>query len=427
MSSKQGRTVAVLGHYHGRNLGDDLVVETILDAIRRRIPGSKQLAISLAPWDTEARHKVPAFPITPVPAPAPGGTSATEERQRSALNASLRRVPGALWARRTLASAARVVQEVPFTFRAYRLMRGVDTVVVAGSGQLLDAWSGAWNHPYAILRWATLARLTGTRFVVPSIGAGPIEGHLGRFMIRRSVAAADYVSVRDAFSAELLHSVGVTRDLPVRPDMAYGYPLPAARPETEGRALRVGVNAMAHEDPRYWPKGDGSRYRAYLRKTVEFVAWLLENGHEVILFSSQTSSDALVAGDVMAALEERGLGGHPRLRNGLTEIEGADDFVRTIQDCDYVVAARFHSILIPLALGIPTIGLAYHAKTQAILAQAGHPEWCLDIDACTAEDLSEAFEGLRRTDGSETREELRSRAAELRSAIEAQFDEVLLG
>ena len=421
-----GRTFAVLGHYHGRNLGDDLVVTTILNAIRRRVPGADVLGISLAPGDTERRHGIRAFPINPMSASSPGnGGTTMDERRRGAVRTAVRRLPGALRARRAVAAAARCAREVPFSLRAFRLLRGVDTVVVAGSGPLLDGWRGAWAHPYTILRWSILSRLSGTQLVVPSIGAGPIQGFVGRLMIRRIVTAADFISVRDAFSADLLHSVGVSRELPVRPDMGYGYPLAGGEARPGRTETRVGVNVMAHEDPRYWPKGDGGRYRTYLAKMLEFVVWLLGNGYEVVLFSSQTSSDALVAGDVLTALEERGLAGHPGLRSAFPEIAGSEDLVRNLQNCDYIVAARFHSILIPLALGIPTIGLAYHGKTRALFEYADQPGWCLDIDRFQVEELEKAFDAVRAADGDEIRQQLRVRAAVLREAVEAQFDEIL--
>lgn len=421
------RTVAVLGHYHGNNLGDELVVETVMAAARSRIPDVELVAISLAPGDSRERHHVRAIPIQPFAEPARNGSAAPsgeEAPESSSVRSRLRRVPGALPARRTLGSVGRVVREVPFSVRAYRLLRGVDTVVVAGSGALLDAW-GPWNHPYAIFRWAMLSRLSGTRFVIPSIGAGPVETRLGKAMILRLVAAADYVSVRDPYSGELLHSLGVERDLPVLPDMGYGYARLEGAPPPRNEPIRVGVNAMAYQDPRYGSYGDGRRFRAYLDKTVDFVADLLESGNEVVLFSSQTSNDPMVAADLVAALEARGLADHPRLHDARDGIADGDDLVRTIRECDYVVAARYHVILLALALGIPTVGFSYHPKTQDLFAQVGHPEWCLDIDEFTPPELMATLAAVRDSDTDEVRAALRAGAADLRGKVEGQFDEIL--
>lgn len=423
------RTVAVLGHYHGHNLGDELVVETVMTAARSRIPGVKIIAISLAPSDTQERYHVRAVPIQPFATRARNDSaspSGEEASEGSSVRSRLRRVPGALPARRALGSVGRLVREVPFSVRAYRLLRGVDTVVVAGSGALLDAW-GPWNHPYAIFRWAMLSRLSGTRFVIPSIGAGPIDSRLGKAMILRLVAAADYVSVRDPYSGELLHSLGVERDLPVLPDMGYGYALLNGTSPARNEPIRVGVNAMAYQDPRYGSYGDGHRFRVYLDKMVEFVAGLLESGIEVevVLFSSQTSNDPLVAADLVAALKARGLADHPHLHDALDGITGGDDLVRTIRECDYVVAARYHVILLALALGIPTVGFSYHPKTPDLLAQAGHSEWCLDIDDFTPQELLATLGSVRASDSDEVRTALRAKAADLHAAVERQFDEIL--
>jgi polysaccharide pyruvyl transferase WcaK-like protein len=272
-----------------------------------------------------------------------------------------------------------------------------------------------------------LSRLSGTRFVIPSIGAGPIETRLGKAMILWLVAAADYVSVRDPYSGELLHSLGVERDLPVLPDMGYGYALLNGAAPARNEPIRVGVNAMAYQDPRYGSYGDGRRFRAYLDKTVDFVADLLESGNEVVLFSSQTSNDPLVAADLVAALEARGLAGHPRLHDAVDRIADGDDLLRTIRTCDYVVAARYHVILLSLALGIPTVGFSYHPKTQDLFGQVGHPEWCLDIDEFTPSELFATLDAVRDSDTDEVRSALRAGAADLRAKVEGQFDEILRG
>jgi len=96
----------------------------------------------------------------------------------------------------------------------------------------------------------------------------------------------------------------------------------------------------------------------------------------------------------------------------------------TIHDFDYVVAARFHSVLLPLMLGIPTIGLVYHPKTRDLLAAAGHPEWGVDIDTFTPELLLDMFDSVREADRDELRRQLLSNAAEQRAAVEGQFDQI---
>ena len=257
----------------------------------------------------------------------------------------------------------------------------------------------------------------------PSVGAGPIDGTLSAFLIRKSIEWAAFVSVRDQHSARVLRSIGVTRELPLCPDMGWAYD--GANVSLERNADRepiVGVNAMSDEDPRYWPQGDAAAYSAYLDKMAVFVAHLLEDRCGVVMFSSQTVADRAVAEGLRQLLGLRGLDAHPKLEWAVDSIESIDDLVRTVARCDYVVAARFHSVLLPLRLGIPTLGLGYHPKTQELLAQTGKPERCLDNDRFETSDLVAAFARLREDDSADERAALREHAARLRAQVEAQFD-----
>ena len=426
-SSKRpdGRAIAVWGHFAGGNLGDELVVATILEAIRRRRPTQSVVAVSSGPPDTERRHGIRTLPLSP--GMRPTGTASPSATAGGAAARGLvglaRRVPGARRARASARALVHVPLELPFAARSYRRLKEVDTVVVAGSGQLLDKWQGPWWHPYTTFRWAVLARLAGTRMVYPSVGAGPIDHPLSRLMFRKSLEWASFVSVRDEHSAEVLRAIGVTRELPVCPDMGWAHDfVPGPPPPQPGDATVVGVNPMSHEDPRYWPRGDARRYQAYLTKLADFVIYLLEAGHRVLLFSSQPRADGRVVSDLLPLLERHGLADSPFLESAIEEIADVDDLVRTIARCTYVVAGRFHSVLLPVAFGIPTIGLAYHAKTCEVLAQVERSKRCLDIDRFEVTDLVGAFERLKDEDGGDERQALREASVRLRAAVEAQFD-----
>jgi polysaccharide pyruvyl transferase WcaK-like protein len=77
-----------------------------------------------------------------------------------------------------------------------------------------------------------------------------------------------------------------------------------------------------------------------------------------------------------------------------------------------------------MALGIPTIGLAYHEKTCELLRDVGRPERCFDIDQFDVSDLMAAFLRLLAEDDEDERAALRAAAARQRSAVERQFDEL---
>ena len=98
------------------------------------------------------------------------------------------------------------------------------------------------------------------------------------------------------------------------------------------------------------------------------------------------------------------------------------DLVDVVAGCDLVVAARYHSVLVPLLLDVPALGLAYNPKTTELLAAVGMAERCLDIDAFEVDELHEAFRRLSAPEEAATRELRRARVAAHRAAVEEQFD-----
>jgi polysaccharide pyruvyl transferase WcaK-like protein len=409
--------IGVWGHFHGGNLGDDLVVSVLIDAIQHRRRITQIIGVSMAPGDTRVRHAVQTLPLNPHQDISPSNSADSDDHrgQSHTLRRIGRQVPGA-------SGALRLWRELSFSIRSYAALRSVDQLIVAGSQQLQDVW-GPWTHPYTSFRWALLARLGRVEMILPSVGVGPITSRLSGLFIRKSVEWAKFVSVRDDDSARELRAIGVRRELAVCPDMGWAYVRSKPRVDPpEGETAVVGVNVMPYEDPRYWPNSDQSRYNAYLTKMASFVADLLQEGDRVLLFSSQTRSDRLVADDLRRNLRDRGLADHPGLEWTVDCIETVAQLVEAVSRCDYVVAARFHSVLLPLSLGIPTVGLAYQSKTFELLAELGRSAYCFDIDLFEIGELKTALEKLRAEDGSDERDELLGRAARFRDAVEEQFD-----
>lgn len=363
------------------------------------------VGFSLDATDTRRRHGIEAYAITSGPSHVSGRGRILPLRLAFGLvrrGLALAREPRHLWS-------------------SFRALRGMDYLVVAGSGQLLDQWRGPWGHPFTVFKWALLARLTRTSLMIPSVGAGPIDGTLARLFIRTAVNVASYISVRDEGSARVLHAIGVHRSLPVVPDMGFGLPLEAGRAGTRtkpsGTRPVVGVNAMAHANARYWGHGSPARYRAYIEKVASVCAGIVRDGADVVLFSSQTVADPATAEDILAALSADEVAPHVRFRT----VEGHADLIDFIQTCDAVIASRYHSVLLPLRFGIPTIALAYHPKTEYLMRMAGQEEFCLDIDTFDADDLLQRSRTLW-ANRDEVHAALARQVPPLRAAVLDQFD-----
>ena len=55
--------IGVFGHYGNQNLGDESIIEAVIQNIKNRVPDAKIYGFSIQPEDTRRRYNIEAFPI----------------------------------------------------------------------------------------------------------------------------------------------------------------------------------------------------------------------------------------------------------------------------------------------------------------------------------------------------------------------------
>ena len=106
------------------------------------------------------------------------------------IRAALRQIPVRGAARAWLVAPFRLLREPAHVGRSLQRLRGATVLVVAGGGQLDDVFGGPFGHPYALWRWARLARAVGSRFAVVSVGTGTL-GSLSRLLVLGALRLAE--------------------------------------------------------------------------------------------------------------------------------------------------------------------------------------------------------------------------------------------
>jgi len=71
----------------------------------------------------------------------------------------------------------------------------------------------------------------------------------------------------------------------------------------------------------------------------------------------------------------------------------------------------------------PVLGVAYHEKSRALLAQAGQGDYVLNIEEFTAEELIERFQAME-ANAAAIKKQIAERMAPLRQALDKQYDSV---
>ena len=436
MESRTTPVIAVLGHYGNANLGDEAIIQAVVEEIRRRWEHGPLYAVSNRPSDTAWRHRVPALSIhTGELVEAGRGGPHVPRAVMGAATGSGRR-PSAVWRRpalrwirraagRVLRAGAQMSSEISCAWRAYRHLRRFDLLLIAGSNQMLDNYGGPWEFPYLNLKWSILARLAGCRVAWISVGAGPLDSRLGRWFVRTALSLADYVSVRDEGSRRLLRAIGVRREVPVFPDLAHGVGHrvgPMARPVAVAGRPVVAINAMPVYDRRYWHEWSEEKRGQYVTELAATAAALLKDGYG-LFFIATHPMDALVARDVMATVEAEHGGGRwdDNPVRCPTTVAG---LLRELESADLIVATRFHGAVLALRVERPVLAICYYRKTRELVAEfESGADFAVDLDELGAADAIRRLQRLEARAG-ELVTGIRRKGEDYRVALREQYDRV---
>lgn len=348
--------IAFFGIFGVHNLGNECTLQAILHNAREWLPGAELSSISYDPDDTALRHGVKAVPVN-------GGSARNTGAARSGGISRLGRI-----------LFHRLPGELRELWRARQALKGIDLVVMTGTGMLTDYMTTAAGFPYDVFKWSLAARLAGCKLRFVGVGVGPIYGRVSRWLIKRALRLADFRSFRDENSRNRIRKIGFNseRDA-IFPDLAFSLP-PAIFPQRPSRKRPkpvVGLGIMDHRDIHIATREQQqANYTAYLEKMCEFVSWLVANGHTVRILQGDFKYDRTPRADLKAKLEA---GGVRYEQAGIIDEDTTtvEELLPQLADCDFIVSPRFHNLVLGLMLTKPVISISYDPKSDALLEAFG--------------------------------------------------------
>jgi polysaccharide pyruvyl transferase WcaK-like protein len=365
------------------NLGDEAILQVSFAAIRNRWPDADVRAFTLHPARTAAKHRVAAEPLTGVNrylfgAPLGEGPFAVRAARSIARRSQNVPIIGGVAGRASRLFAS-VVFETMSLRRAWHWIRGADLLLASGGGQLDDVWGGAWGQPYALARWAWLARRARVPFAFLSVGYGGASTWLSRRFLRYAIGSAAYCSVRDAGSRVMTKKLGVKRDIPVVPDLAFSLAtrghLPARRPGYD-----IGISPMIYLRPGSWPRENAADYQRFVALWAGLVNETVAQGNRVHLFVSNPS-DMLAVTDVMNSLTET-----TKASCRIVDADTPDALLEVYRGLDLVISSRLHGVLLAIVSRRPVLALSHERKVRAAMTDAGVGDFCLDLASASIAD-----------------------------------------
>jgi len=386
--------IAFWGNFGIDNFGNECTLAAIFYNMRQRIPDAEFVCISVVPEDTARRHRIETIPMW----------SSESDESGSRLMQPIRRTvkPVAEWA------------------RALRQARGLTAVMVPGTGVLNDINEGSLGLPYNLFRWVLATRSHGGRVFFVSVGVDSVTRLLPRLLIRCALGLARRCSFRDRQSLQRIRALGFQGAGEVFPDLAFS--LPEYVPSTpllpsRGKAVAVGIYNYRDQGRH---GGVRQAYHDYVDQISSLVLWLIEHRYTARLVIGDISGDMGVREDVRARLRARGFDlAHPAYTDEpATSYEQIMDQLASV---DFVIASRFHNIVLALFLGRPVISLSYEAKIDAVMLDMGLGEYCQPLDRLDFDRLIGQFLQLER-EAPQLRSAIAERARLNREKLERQYD-----
>lgn len=394
-----GGRVGLFGLLGQGNLGNDGSMEAVLAYLREAHPDVILDAFCSGPAVVSERYGMPAARLSWFDTDTPRGVGL-----------------GGLVRRCVELGTGTVID----TFRVAAWVRRHDSVIVPGMGVLeLTVPLRPWQTPYLIFVLSTSGKLLRTKIALVSVGTNVMHDRLTRWLFVAAARLAHYRSFRDTLSRDAMQEMGldVSRDV-VYPDVVFS--LPTEQYEQEASAV-VGVGIMdycgTNEDRR-----QGDKIRSdYVAKMTQFVSWLVDNGRQVRVFTSDSADEPIVA-RIVADVRAR----YPDLARSQVVSEPVPslaELLRQTASVGTVVATRFHHVLYSLRLGRPTVAIGYAGKHQALMRQMGMSQYYQEARSLDVARLIEQFTEME-SQAAELRLLIAERNAAMAQQVDCQFAEL---
>jgi polysaccharide pyruvyl transferase WcaK-like protein len=395
------KNICFFGAFGSPNFGNSITFETILHHLRCRMPDAQAACVCTGPEALEASQNIKTFSISP--------TFFKPGRLRTRFARRLRTifigVPSELWR----------------WLDAFKKLKGTDKFIIPGTGLLTDAYGLSGWGPYSLFKWSLIAKLRGCQVFFVSVGAGPIYTTLGRCLIKLALSLADFRSYRDNASMVYLKGIGfpVNGDR-VFPDLVFSLPESAMPGDDEKRAseLVVGIGLMPYPGKYSAENPNDQTYREYLDNLVALAGWLLAHNYTIRLLvgdvcdSDESKAFKSLLKASIGAYDEESVVDEPAL--------SVEQLLRQIAATDFVVATRFHNVVLALVLNKPVVAISFHQKCASLMSDMGLAEYCHDINHMNAGRLIEQFQGLERN-ADQLKHAVRLRVEQLRKALDEQY------
>lgn len=237
--------------------------------------------------------------------------------------------------------------------------------LISGGGSLLQDATGMTTIPY-YLGIIKIAQWLRKPTFIYAQGIGPVNHGMFHPFIKGIFRKCSYISVRDHESAQLLGTMGLSRDeIEVVPDPVMGLPLP------EGLRFAGNLDPSSKDLPvvgisvRYWnaERKELTQLAAGLAALASlmpvhfrFLPFHLPGDDEASRFVIDRMEGVIAQGSVISVAPET---------------VNPQEMLAEVSRCQALIGMRLHSLIYAASQRIPLLGISYDPKIDHFLARLG--------------------------------------------------------
>ncbi len=244
-------------------------------------------------------------------------------------------------------------------------------------------------------RFFLLGRILGKPVIKYTAALGPIRTRWNRMFARLYLGqCCNLILARDEESLQEIRRVGVRTDTLVCPDT--GFLFDAAVSPVSKRIYSIAqTRPVIGISVSFQAQRRADSPKSYIKATAELIRHVSQrySAYVVIIpnqIAGETHDDTIVANEVYAEVP-----GHHCEVLDMQELR-AEEIKGVIQQCDAIVAARYHTLIAALSLGVPVLAVSWHHKYIQALRLFGQEEYLCDIEECRGDKLIRMFDRLWR-------------------------------
>jgi polysaccharide pyruvyl transferase CsaB len=326
--------IVISGFYGLGNTGDEAILESIVDNLRDHLDQPELTVFSLSPELTSRQHHVKS-----------------------------------------------IYRGWRHDFKGkVKALKEADLLVSGGGGLLQDTYPTRFIFgplPYYLLI-VFLAKLCGTKVMFFSQGIGPVTSTWGKILMKVFANMADFVTVRDQFSKDYLHKLGVTRpETVVTSDIVFAFQRKPDSSCMDSLKLERKDNLVAVS------------VRPWFEKVKQFeqIAAILdvlidERGVTPVFVPMEGHHDDEASKKVLAHMK------HGDKCHILGTNFSPNQYLNFIGECQLTIGMRLHALIFSTLLGVPHIGLSYDKKVESLLKRSGMWEYSAALEEMEVELLT---------------------------------------